>query len=67
MFPFFLLYTSCRLGEALAVTWGDVDFKKNEISISKEYSYPYGMPVLKTTKAEADIRTVPLLSGLEIT
>ena len=65
LFPYLLLYTGCRRGEALALTWGDIDFEKKEISISKEYSYPYGMPVLKETKTEAGMRTVPLLPGLE--
>lgn len=64
LFPFLLLYTGCRRGEALALTWGDVDFKEKSIRISKEYIYPNGMPVLKPPKTEAGIRTVPLLPGL---
>jgi len=65
LFAFLLLYTGCRRGEALALTWGDIDFKANEIRINKEYIYPNGMPVLKPPKTEAGIRTVPLLPGLK--
>ena len=65
LFPYLLIYTGCRRGEALALTWGDIDFEENEVSISKEYAYPYGMPILKTPKTEAGFRTVPLLPGLK--
>lgn len=65
LFPFLLLYTGCRRGEALALTWGDVDFEAKEIRINKEYIYPNGMPTLKPPKTEAGIRYVPLLPGLE--
>lgn len=30
-----LYYTGCRKGELLALTWNDIDFNKNEISINK--------------------------------
>lgn len=31
----FLLNTGCRIGEALALTWGDIDYKNNCIHINK--------------------------------
>lgn len=65
LFPYLLLYTGCRRGEALALTWDDIDFKAKTIRINKEYIYPNGVPVLKLPKTEAGIRTVPLLPGLE--
>lgn len=65
LFPFLLLYTGCRRGEALALTWGDIDFKEDMIRINKEYIYPNGMPVLKPPKTEAGIRRIPLLPGLK--
>lgn len=36
-YPLFklLFETGCRIGEALALTWGDVDFRNKKISISK--------------------------------
>ena len=27
LYPFFLLFTGCRRGEALAITWGDIDYE----------------------------------------
>lgn len=65
LFAYLLLYTGCRRGEALALTWGDIDFDAKTIRVNKEYIYPAGMPVLKLPKTEAGIRTVPLLPGLE--
>jgi len=65
LYAYLLLYTGCRRGEALALRWDDIDFEKKTISITKELIYPSGMPVLKTTKTDAGIRTVPLLPGLE--
>lgn len=31
----FLYYTGCRIGEALALTWKDIDFNRNTYSITK--------------------------------
>ena len=65
LFPYLLLHTGCRRGEALALTWGDIDFKNKQISITKSYTYPKGMPVLKTPKTEAGERKIDLLPGLQ--
>ena len=65
LFPFLLLYTGCRRGEALALTWGDIDTANDLIHVTKEYAYPYGKPILKTTKTEAGIRSVTLLADLK--
>jgi len=64
LFPYLLLYTGCRRGEALALTWGDIDFKGKTISITKEIVYTNGLPTVKSTKTEAGVRTVPLLPAL---
>lgn len=64
LYPYLLLYTGCRRGEALALTWGDIDFDAGLIRIDKECIYPAGMPEIKTTKTEAGVREVPLLPGL---
>lgn len=37
----FLIYTGCRIGEALALTWADIDFENNHINISKTYGKNY--------------------------
>lgn len=65
LFPFLLVYTGCRRGEALALTWGDIDFDAKMISISKSYVYPAGMPVLKEPKTDSGIRQIPLFPQLE--
>jgi Site-specific recombinase XerD len=65
LFPFLLIYTGCRRGEALALTWGDVDTKEKLVHITKAYTYENGMPVLGTTKTVSGVRDVPLLPGLE--
>lgn len=65
LFPFLLLHTGLRKGEALALTWGDVDFKKNIIKVNKSVSFVGGMPQLKTPKTDAGYREVPLLKDLK--
>lgn len=37
-FFFFLYYTGARKGEALALTWKDINFKKHEVQINKTVS-----------------------------
>lgn len=64
LFPLLLLFTGCRRGEALALTWGDVDFENSTISISKAFTFIYGKAKLGDTKTFAGRRTVPLLSVL---
>lgn len=66
LFPYLLLYTGLRRGEALALTYGDINRKTGEISISKKLSYATGQfPVLEDyTKSENGIRKLPLLKPL---
>ena len=65
LFAYLLLYTGCRRGEALALTWGDIDFKAKKISVTKSYVFPSGMPVLKEPKTDAGTREIDLLPGLK--
>lgn len=54
----FIVYTGLRVGEACALTWGDIDFDNNTITINKSYS-----SVTKkntTTKTKSGVRTIPL-------
>lgn len=65
VFPFLLLYTGFRRGEALALTWGDIDYKSKQIRCNKAVTLVGGMPRIKPPKTDAGIRDVPLLPDLE--
>lgn len=60
-----ILYTGCRCGEALALTYGDIDRKRRVIHINKSIDHVGNKPEISTTKTEAGNRDVPLLSELE--
>ncbi len=65
LFPFFLLCTGLRKSEALALTWDDVDFENNEISVTKSLDYAVGAdPKIKPPKTEAGNRVVPIIDIL---
>lgn len=65
LFPFLLLYTGLRRGEALALTYADVDRKAGVIHITKKVSQSFSPPRLENwTKSENGIRDVPLLKPL---
>jgi len=59
-----LLYTGMRTEEAVALTWEDVNFKKELITINKAMDL-HGTPKLKETKTEAGERVVPILPPLK--
>lgn len=66
LFAYFILYTGCRRGEALAITWEDIDFKNNTICINKQLQFHSNKPVIENfTKSEAGTRTVPMLKNLK--
>lgn len=64
LFPLLLLFTGCRRGEALALTWGDIDEDRSMITIDKAYTFVNGKALLGDPKTFAGTRTVPLLSVL---
>lgn len=64
LFPFFLLYTGCRRGEALALTYEDIDRERKVIHITKAVGYASNQPYIKTTKTDAGRRDVILLDAL---
>ncbi len=64
-----LAFSGIRKGEALALTWNDVDFKNNIIRINKTLSYGVGSKIMvnspKTQKSnrviDIDIKTMSIL------
>ena len=58
------MYTGCRLGEALALQWRDVNFDTGEISITKSVHWENNRPVVSTPKTKNSVRVVPLLRAL---
>ena len=64
LFPFLLLYTGLRRGEALALQYKDIDFKSKEISVYKSIYYENNKPHIKGTKTENGVRKVVLLDVL---
>src|SRR5690625_4546239 len=51
-----LFYSGARIGEALALTWNDIDFENNLIDINKRY---YKMEI-DTPKNESSVRKIKL-------
>ena len=66
LFPYLLLYTGMRRGEALALTYGDIDRKAGVIHVTKKLNYAYGTtPTLENhLKSENGRRDIPLLQPL---
>ena len=66
LFGLFLLYTGMRRGEALAISYSDIDRKKGVIRVNKKLSYASSSkPVMENwTKSANGIREVPLLAPL---
>lgn len=61
-----LLYTGCRRGELLALTWQDIDRNSGVIHVTKKLNYSYGnTPKLEGhLKSENGKRDIPLLQPL---
>lgn len=62
---YFLLYTGLRKGEALALTYGDIDIKNNRIKINKSIEYISNRPNVKAPKTESGNRYVPLPASVK--
>ena len=66
LFPYLCLYTGLRRGEALALTYEDIDFINNLITINKVLVFEGEKGVIHNrTKSAAGIRTIPLLIPLK--
>lgn len=55
-----LFWTGVRIGEALALTKGDIDFNSNQMHIDKTYYRADGRDIITTPKTEQSVRTVEL-------
>lgn len=56
-----LARTGLRIGEALALTWDDVDLDEGLVSVNKTLVYPINSkPYLSTPKSKASVRTIKL-------
>lgn len=64
LLPYFILYTGCRKGEALALTYKDINHKKKIITINKSLAYIGSKPYIKEPKTAAGIREIILLDNL---
>lgn len=66
LFAYFLLYTGMRRGEALAISYSDIDRERGVIRVEKKLNYTYGnRPHMDMfTKSENGIRDIPLLPPL---
>ena len=64
MFAYWILYTGCRRGELMALTWNDVDLEHRTILINKSVYHDGNTPRLKDPKSSAGTREVPLLDKL---
>ncbi|MEG3245188.1 tyrosine-type recombinase/integrase [Streptococcus suis] len=53
-----LFFTGLRLGEALALTWQDIDFLSNTIHITKSIYVNKGISHISTTKTKAGTRRI---------
>jgi integrase len=57
----FLAYTGLRIGEALGLTWADVDFERNVIRVHRQLSRYREHARLKTDAANREVLLAPAI------
>ena len=63
---YFLYYTGLRIGEAIALNWNDIDFKKKTLRVNKSFTNKIGNGASKiiSPKTKNSIRTIDLDDSL---
>lgn len=56
------IFTGCRRGELLGLTWNDIDFKESTINITKELVYNNKELIIKAPKTNTSIRELKIPS-----
>ena len=64
LFAYFLMLTGLRRGEALALTYDDIDFKGKRITVNKSLYWEVNQPSIKETKTSSGTRSVILMDAL---
>ena len=63
IYLYIAFFTGMRLGEIFALTWGDIDFEKKEISVTKTLDFI--AKKINTPKTSSSYRVIDLLEVLE--
>lgn len=67
LFYLMAIFCGMRRGELIALTWSDLDFTNNTVSITKSTSVVNGKPMTKTPKTRTSVRTISVpASVLEV-
>ncbi len=61
MFPFLLIFTGMRKGEALALQKKDIDFHNGMIHVTKAVTFPVNQAEIKATKTRSSVRSIPIM------
>ncbi|MCC8169446.1 MAG: site-specific integrase [Oscillospiraceae bacterium] len=64
LFAYLVLYTGLRKGEALALTYEDIDFRNKRIRVTKSVYHEGNAPHIKQPKTSAGVREVLLFECL---
>lgn len=62
---YFIMFSGCRRGEALALRYEDIDFTNNTIHVSKSVYHENNKAFVKDTKTVNGVRDIPLLTPLK--
>lgn len=62
LFFYLAMFSGCRRGELIALTWSDIDFAESTISITKSTCSVKGGTITKSTKTKGSVRTIALPS-----